>query len=151
MGDSYEEARVHVKPISLRDCTRGKKSAACVQEISRVVKTKENVQLWIRALEKETKKNTNHRMNYRTNYVTNYHLNDNLNNNLNDSLDHTPQYVASAGNIHLPSPSMYPSYSCRCSFCGGQDSVPKYDYNPCLLYTSPSPRDRQKSRMPSSA
>ena len=27
----------------------------------------------------------------------------------------------------------------------------KYDYNTCLLYTSPSPRDRQKSRMPSSA
>ena len=24
-------------------------------------------------------------------------------------------------------------------------------YYPCLLYTSPSPRDRQKSRMPSSA
>ena len=24
-------------------------------------------------------------------------------------------------------------------------------YKPCLLYTSPSPRDRQKSRMPSSA
>ena len=24
-------------------------------------------------------------------------------------------------------------------------------YNTCLLYTSPSPRDRQKSRMPSSA
>ena len=24
-------------------------------------------------------------------------------------------------------------------------------YFPCLLYTSPSPRDRQKSRMPSSA
>ena len=24
-------------------------------------------------------------------------------------------------------------------------------YCPCLLYTSPSPRDRQKSRMPSSA
>ena len=24
-------------------------------------------------------------------------------------------------------------------------------YHPCLLYTSPSPRDRQKSRMPSSA
>ena len=24
-------------------------------------------------------------------------------------------------------------------------------YNACLLYTSPSPRDRQKSRMPSSA
>ena len=26
-----------------------------------------------------------------------------------------------------------------------------YDNVPCLLYTSPSPRDRQKSRMPSSA
>ena len=25
------------------------------------------------------------------------------------------------------------------------------DFGPCLLYTSPSPRDRQKSRMPSSA
>ena len=25
------------------------------------------------------------------------------------------------------------------------------DYDVCLLYTSPSPRDRQKSRMPSSA
>ena len=25
------------------------------------------------------------------------------------------------------------------------------EYDPCLLYTSPSPRDRQKSRMPSSA
>ena len=26
-----------------------------------------------------------------------------------------------------------------------------YTHNDCLLYTSPSPRDRQKSRMPSSA
>ena len=26
-----------------------------------------------------------------------------------------------------------------------------YDLTSCLLYTSPSPRDRQKSRMPSSA
>ena len=30
------------------------------------------------------------------------------------------------------------------------DSSPE-DSNDCLLYTSPSPRDRQKSRMPSSA
>ena len=30
------------------------------------------------------------------------------------------------------------------------ESKVKYK-NPCLLYTSPSPRDRQKSRMPSSA
>ena len=27
----------------------------------------------------------------------------------------------------------------------------KKSFKPCLLYTSPSPRDRQKSRMPSSA
>eukprot|EP01015_Nassula_variabilis_P032323 TRINITY_DN7501_c0_g1_i1.p2 TRINITY_DN7501_c0_g1~~TRINITY_DN7501_c0_g1_i1.p2 ORF type:complete len:105 (-),score=29.68 TRINITY_DN7501_c0_g1_i1:10-324(-) len=27
----------------------------------------------------------------------------------------------------------------------------KWETNDCLLYTSPSPRDRQKSRMPSSA
>ena len=32
------------------------------------------------------------------------------------------------------------------------DTVPPtYASNTCLLYTSPSPRDRQKSRMPSSA
>ena len=29
-------------------------------------------------------------------------------------------------------------------------AIYEWDYN-CLLYTSPSPRDRQKSRMPSSA
>ena len=34
-----------------------------------------------------------------------------------------------------------------------KDNVTKVNINPkdCLLYTSPSPRDRQKSRMPSSA
>ena len=31
------------------------------------------------------------------------------------------------------------------------DEIKKMDYEICLLYTSPSPRDRQKSRMPSSA
>ena len=30
-------------------------------------------------------------------------------------------------------------------------SLPRQDSKICLLYTSPSPRDRQKSRMPSSA
>ena len=35
---------------------------------------------------------------------------------------------------------------------GGPDSLAlMYLSNSCLLYTSPSPRDRQKSRMPSSA
>ena len=31
------------------------------------------------------------------------------------------------------------------------DQAPEGYRSPCLLYTSPSPRDRQKSRMPSSA
>ena len=31
------------------------------------------------------------------------------------------------------------------------EMVTAFDYGTCLLYTSPSPRDRQKSRMPSSA
>ena len=35
---------------------------------------------------------------------------------------------------------------------GHSDSVDQVSWDPsCLLYTSPSPRDRQKSRMPSSA
>ena len=34
--------------------------------------------------------------------------------------------------------------------CYNESYVPKYSRD-CLLYTSPSPRDRQKSRMPSSA
>ena len=33
----------------------------------------------------------------------------------------------------------------------GLDDLNEYMENACLLYTSPSPRDRQKSRMPSSA
>ena len=36
-------------------------------------------------------------------------------------------------------------YSIRVSFVGYEDA------NACLLYTSPSPRDRTRSRMPSSA
>ena len=38
------------------------------------------------------------------------------------------------------------------AFCAGYDlKANNRDNQPCLLYTSPSPRDRQKSRMPSSA
>ena len=33
----------------------------------------------------------------------------------------------------------------------GGSTTYEYEPNSCLLYTSPSPRDRQKSRMPSSA
>ena len=35
--------------------------------------------------------------------------------------------------------------------CDGNNSTPNLEGKFCLLYTSPSPRDRQKSRMPSSA
>ena len=34
-------------------------------------------------------------------------------------------------------------------YCGGNNS--ETNYKDCLLYTSPSPRDRTRSRMPSSA
>ena len=34
---------------------------------------------------------------------------------------------------------------------GSQGTAPFPYYDPCLLYTSPSPRDRTRSRMPSSA
>ena len=34
---------------------------------------------------------------------------------------------------------------------GYKDFVSKVEYGTCLLYTSPSPRDRTRSRMPSSA
>ena len=34
---------------------------------------------------------------------------------------------------------------------GEWDLVAQWDGEPCLLYTSPSPRDRTRSRMPSSA
>ena len=36
-------------------------------------------------------------------------------------------------------------------FVGGEDPLQTQAIGICLLYTSPSPRDRQKSRMPSSA
>ena len=48
------------------------------------------------------------------------------------------------------------SILCQCLelVCEQEDrlqAVEKDIYTPCLLYTSPSPRDRQKPRMPSSA
>ena len=56
---------------------------------------------------------------------------------------------------------MYCGHACLCvclSVCLSAAACPHYCTGPdvtwesgCLLYTSPSPRDRQKSRMPSSA
>ena len=41
---------------------------------------------------------------------------------------------------------------CRGAFISENGQLKKVDkHKVCLLYTSPSPRDRQKSRMPSSA
>ena len=39
----------------------------------------------------------------------------------------------------------------NCFISTGRRSCGFGDFGSCLLYTSPSPRDRQKSRMPSSA
>ena len=43
------------------------------------------------------------------------------------------------------------SYACADTATGTAFAVAKNRLTACLLYTSPSPRDRQKSRMPSSA
>ena len=50
--------------------------------------------------------------------------------------------------LKVTNPENYKEYVAKVS-----EVVKKYDgeYLVCLLYTSPSPRDRQKSRMPSSA
>ena len=37
------------------------------------------------------------------------------------------------------------------TFNGGGNDLLRPSYDPCLLYTSPSPRDKRQSRMPSSA
>ena len=47
-----------------------------------------------------------------------------------------------------------PEFTCKCPFSGYPDFAKLniyYQPNNCLLYTSPSPRDRTRSRMPSSA
>ena len=44
-----------------------------------------------------------------------------------------------------------PNYISKLSEEEQRQALPKAIIQPCLLYTSPSPRDRQKSRMPSSA
>ena len=43
-----------------------------------------------------------------------------------------------------------PIYQKRNRWCFGHEGV-LYKYDSCLLYTSPSPRDVEESRMPSSA
>ena len=40
---------------------------------------------------------------------------------------------------------------CKMDVDANRETAAEYGIRSCLLYTSPSPRDRQKSRMPSSA
>ena len=51
----------------------------------------------------------------------------------------TVEGLANKGVLHAVQEGFYKEHGLQCGFCT------------CLLYTSPSPRDRQKSRMPSSA
>ena len=80
---------------------------------------------------------------------------------LYDSFRNAVGQVAATKSLHLLSPGFFPMWdtaialSARKERGGGSVTVvaaqefSKEDY--CLLYTSPSPRDRQRSRMPSSA
>ena len=61
----------------------------------------------------------------------------------------TPRYVVPWA--HLTQPSGISSESAIFKNNSRSISMSITDQQTCLLYTSPSPRDRQKSRMPSSA
>ena len=55
------------------------------------------------------------------------------------------------GNAKTTAIKSYVCTACKESVVPVEDATPMCKSYPCLLYTSPSPRDRQKSRMPSSA
>ena len=55
------------------------------------------------------------------------------------------------GRKYVPDRSKCPAYGQQCNKCGKSNRFAAKCTGGCLLYTSPSPRDRQKSRMPSSA
>ena len=61
-----------------------------------------------------------------------------------------------AGFIHLLTKELWPGHPC-CAFAAGEPWIKEHPETfralnkSCLLYTSPSPRDRTRSRMPSSA
>ena len=74
--------------------------------------------------------------------------------------DHTPEELEEALKYQLQRLEAFQSVSKelykrpligRDIFYGGSSEGLKVKYNICLLYTSPSPRDRTRSRMPSSA
>ena len=53
--------------------------------------------------------------------------------------------------VHLGPPAVNQSYLVMDKIIDAIEQTGADAVHPCLLYTSPSPRDRQKSRMPSSA
>ena len=52
--------------------------------------------------------------------------------------------------LAIPAGDLDKAIKFYCDVLGCERGNAEFKY-PCLLYTSPSPRDRQKSRMPSSA
>ena len=56
--------------------------------------------------------------------------------------------VATEEPAHTEQPT---AWAANPEFPNAEATTPPEQVNVCLLYTSPSPRDRQKSRMPSSA
>ena len=67
--------------------------------------------------------------------------------NYGGKLDNTSDFVDDKWTLKIYSESTYDSYDI---FWCTHDERPLPN-TPCLLYTSPSPRDRTRSRMPSSA
>ena len=61
-----------------------------------------------------------------------------------------PDEQRQVGHYWLRTPELAPSASVRDHVAKEVDQIEQFGKD-CLLYTSPSPRDRQKSRMPSSA
>ena len=63
-------------------------------------------------------------------------------------------FSAAASQLPAPAFPRPPNVDyCPPAVTAAGNPVSQFDggFNPCLLYTSPSPRDRQKTRMPSSA
>ena len=66
----------------------------------------------------------------------------------------TIEGVADGERLHPVQTAFSVCHGLQCGYCTPgmiMATIDLLDHNPCLLYTSPSPRDRTRSRMPSSA